>query len=61
MCEESGGKRLKQGDLDTAVTQYRVNKRTGRTTLCSHGGYCYPTRIAVGDDLLEALASLIAR
>ena len=46
---------LKKGDLDTAVTQYRVNKQTGRTTLCSHGGYCYPMRIAVGGDLLEAL------
>lgn len=32
---------LKKGDLDTAITQYRVSK-TGRASFCSHGGYCYP-------------------
>lgn len=46
---------LRKGQLDTAVTQYRINKRTGQATLCSHGGYCYPMRVAVGGDLLEAL------
>ena len=25
-----------------AVTQYNVNKKTGVTSLCSHGGGCYP-------------------
>ena len=46
---------LKKGQFDTAITQYRVNKRTGETSFCSHGGYCYPIRIQVGGDLLEAL------
>lgn len=46
---------LKKGQLDTAITEYRVNKRTGETSFCSHGGYCYPIRIQVGGDLLEAL------
>jgi len=46
---------LKKGQIDDAITQYRVNKRTGRTFFCSHGGYCYPTHIEVGGDLLEAL------
>jgi hypothetical protein len=46
---------LKKGRLDTAITQYRVNKRTGQTSFCSHGGYCYPIRIEVRGDLLEAL------
>ena len=34
---------LPRGSYDDAVTQYRVNKQTGMTTFCSHGGYCYPT------------------
>ena len=46
---------LKKGQLDTAITQYRVNKRTGETSFCSHGGYCYPSRIQIGGDLLAAL------
>jgi len=33
---------LSQGEHDPAVTQYRVNKKTGVTSFCSHGGYCYP-------------------
>lgn len=47
---------LKRGELDTAITQYRVNKRTGETSFCSHGGYCYPTRVQVGGNLFEALS-----
>jgi hypothetical protein len=46
---------LKKGEIDDAITQYLVNKRTGRTFFCSHGGYCYPTRVEVRGDLLEAL------
>lgn len=34
---------LKSGDTIDAVTQYRVNKKTGMASLCSHGGGCYPT------------------
>jgi len=46
---------LKTGEYDTAITQYRVNKRTGQTSFCSHGGYCYPTRVEISGDLLDAL------
>jgi hypothetical protein len=33
---------LKRGEYIDAVTQYNVNKKTGMTSLCSHGGGCYP-------------------
>ncbi len=33
---------LKRGERDAAITQYRVNKKSGKATFCSHGGYCYP-------------------
>jgi hypothetical protein len=46
---------LKKGQIDDAITRYMVNKRTGLTFFCSHGGYCYPTRVEVAGDLLEAL------
>jgi hypothetical protein len=32
---------LKRGEHDTAITQFRVDKKTGATSYCSHGGYCY--------------------
>jgi len=46
---------IKKGQLDTAITQFRVDKRNGDTSFCSHGGYCYPTHIKVGGDKLQAL------
>jgi hypothetical protein len=52
---EDSGSIITKGDHDSAITQYRVNKRTGQTSFCSHGGYCYPTRVNVSGDLLEAL------
>ena len=33
---------LKLGQLVDAITQYNVNKKTGVTSFCSHGGGCYP-------------------
>jgi hypothetical protein len=33
---------LKKGEKDSAITQYRVSKKTGKAVFCSHGGYCYP-------------------
>ena len=42
---EDSSSMLKKGQFDTAITRYRVNKRTGETSFCSHGGYCYPIRI----------------
>lgn len=35
---------LKRGDIIDAITQYRVNKKTGVASLCSHGGGCYPAK-----------------
>src|SRR5882724_10341283 len=46
---------LARGSYDDAVTQYRVNKHTGMTTFCSHGGYCYPTHVRVNGQKVEAL------
>jgi hypothetical protein len=46
---------LKRGEHDTAITQYRVNKKTGETSFCSHGGYCYPTHVIEGGIRVEAL------
>ena len=46
---------LPRGSYDGAVTQYRVNKQTGMTTFCSHGGYCYPTHVRVNGQKVEAL------
>jgi hypothetical protein len=46
---------LPRGSYDEAVTQYRVNKQTGMTTFCSHGGYCYPTHVRVNGQKVEAL------
>ena len=46
---------IRKGGKDDAITQFRVNIRTGRTSYCSHGGYCYPTHVQVGDDMLLAL------
>ena len=45
---------LPRGSYDHAVTQYIVNKQTGMTTLCSHGGYCYPTHVRVNGQKVEA-------
>lgn len=33
---------LKRGETIDAITQYNVNKKTGATSFCSHGGGCYP-------------------
>ena len=33
---------LRKGEQDGAITQYRVNRKTGKSSFCSHGGYCYP-------------------
>ena len=46
---------LKRGERDTAITQYRVNKQTGLTSFCSHGGACYPTHVVVHGQKVEAL------
>lgn len=50
-----GGRAERPGTVLTAVTQYARNRRTGQTSICSHGGYCYPTHVRVGGKLLPAL------
>jgi hypothetical protein len=47
---------LKKGEFVTAVTQYRVDTKTGEATFCSHGGGCYPTHIDDNGVSVEALA-----
>jgi hypothetical protein len=46
---------IKRGDYDDAITQFRVDKDTGDTSFCSHGGYCYPTHILDNGNKMEAL------
>lgn len=52
---ESPDSVLVRGSYDNAVTQYRVNKQSGMTTFCSHGGYCYPTHVRINRQKVEAL------
>src|SRR5215467_12966699 len=46
---------FKRGDYDTAITQYRVDKKSGQTSFCSHGGGCYPTHIVENGNRVEVL------
>jgi hypothetical protein len=46
---------LPRGAYDEAVTQYVVEKKTGLTKFCSHGGYCYPTHVRINGQKIEAL------
>jgi hypothetical protein len=46
---------LRPGEMDGAVTQYRVNKKTGEDSLCSHGGYCYPVHVIENGQKVEVL------
>jgi hypothetical protein len=43
-AEEDSATILKKGDIDYAITQYRVNKRTKNAVFCSHGGNCYSAK-----------------
>lgn len=33
---------LKKGEIIDVITQYKINKKTGVASFCSHGGGCYP-------------------
>ena len=46
---------LKKGAVQESITFFRVNKKTGETSFCSHGGYCYPTHTMVGGGKFQAL------
>jgi hypothetical protein len=46
---------LERGSYDDAITQYRINKRTGVDSFCSHGGYCYPVHVQINGQKVEAL------
>jgi hypothetical protein len=46
---------LSRGAFDDAITQYRVNKITGMTSFCSHGGYCYPDYVRINGKKYPAL------
>lgn len=53
-ADASGGV-LKRGEIDEAVTQYQVDKKTGEGVFCSHGGYCYPRYLTRNGRRVEAL------
>ena len=46
---------MQRGEVQPAVTQFRREIATGRTSFCSHGGYCYPTHVYVGNQRVEAM------
>ena len=46
---------IPKGDYDTAITGLHMNKVSGETAFCSHGGYCYPTHVTVRSKTVEAL------
>ncbi len=45
----------KKGEMVRAVTQYRINKKTGEAVFCQHGGSCYPRYLIVDGQNVEAL------
>jgi hypothetical protein len=46
---------IKRGEHDTGITEYRVEKKTGVKSFCSHGGYCYPAYATVNGREVESL------
>jgi hypothetical protein len=46
---------LREGQYDTAITQYRIDRNTGNASFCSHGGYCYPASLNIAGRRIEAL------
>src|SRR5262249_12945164 len=46
---------LKAGTYQKAVTQYRLDKKTGIASFCAHGGSCYPVFLTVDGKKTEAL------
>jgi hypothetical protein len=53
--EDTAGTVLKKGEIDEAVTQYRINKKTKVGVFCSHGGYCYPRYLTRNGQKIETL------
>lgn len=45
---------LRPGSINTAIAQFTRDRRTGVTSYCSHGGYCYPTHVIVRGRRVEA-------
>jgi len=52
---DASGSVLKKGQIDEAVSQYRINKTTREAIFCSHGGDCYPRYVTVNGHKVEAL------
>ena len=46
---------LKKGQRLQAVSQYRINKKTGGDSFCAHGGGCYPAHVMENGQKIEAL------
>lgn len=49
---------LKKGSLIYAVSGYVIDRKTGSTAFCSHGGYCYPTHVTANGKNAEAVKLL---
>jgi len=50
---------LKRGDYQSGISLYRVDKKTGETSFCSHGGGCFLTHITENGKRIEALHSVL--
>lgn len=46
---------IPRGDYDEAITHYNIDKQTKMASLCSHGGYCYPTHVSINGQEQETL------
>ena len=49
---------LRRGEIITAVTQLTTDRRTGITSICSHGGGCYPATVVIGGRRVPTLRML---
>lgn len=49
---------FRKGETMDAITQYNVEKATGETSFCAHGGSCCPTHVTLNGKKVEALKLL---
>ncbi len=49
---------FRKGETMDAITQYNIDKATGETSFCAHGGSCCPTHVILSGKKVEALKLL---
>ena len=54
-AQEDTSSILHKGEIDDAVSEYLVDKKSGAGVFCSHGGYCYPRYLMISGQSVEAL------